>query len=339
MDVWQAGDREYELVAGWGELPEGWRWGQVAGVATDSEDNVHVFTRTDHPYMVFDKSGKLVDHWGEGLFGVAHGVCVTDDDSVFFTEHMNHVIHKFDKNGRHQLTLGKRGVPSDTGYTEEVREPDVHNDIPGGEPGSRTEAMSMINGVHKLGGPFNQPTDIAVDENGIIFVSDGYRNCGVHKFASDGTLLKSWGEPGDAKDLRDTKDGPGKFHTPHGIWAHKGLVYVSDRENNRIQIFTTDGEFRDIWPGFLRPTKIYVDPTEEVMYVSELDDRVSILDLSGNVIGTLGDGHVIGAVDKGRSHEPGKFYGPHSIWKDSDEAIYVGEVLEGQRLQKFARKK
>ena len=49
------GERQYELVEGWGQLPEGWRWGQCAGVACDSQDNVHVFTRTEHPLMVFDK--------------------------------------------------------------------------------------------------------------------------------------------------------------------------------------------------------------------------------------------------------------------------------------------
>ena len=54
------GDRQYELVEGWGQLPEGWQWGQCAGVACDSQDNVHVFTRTEHPNMVFDKSGKQI---------------------------------------------------------------------------------------------------------------------------------------------------------------------------------------------------------------------------------------------------------------------------------------
>jgi DNA-binding beta-propeller fold protein YncE len=337
MKVWNAGDRSYELVEDWGQLPDGWRWGQVAGVAVDSEDNVHVFTRTEHPYMVFDKSGKLVDHWGEGVFGTAHGVCIVENDAIFFIEHAAHVILKFDKNGRHRLTLGTRGVPADTGYTEEIREPDVHNDIPGGEPGSRTEAVSMVNGVAKPGGPFNQPTDLAVAPNGTIFISDGYRNCRVHKFSSDGELLMSWGQPGNARELRNTKDKPGFFHTPHGIWVHDDKVYVSDRENNRIQIFSSDGQFLDMWTGFLRPTKVYVD-AEEVMYVSELDDRVSILDLEGNVIGRLGPGHEIGGDDEGRSHAPGMFYGPHCIWVDSEGSILVGEVLEGQRLQKFARR-
>ena len=58
--VWNAGDRQYELVEGWGTLPAGWTWGQVAGVACDSQDRVHIYTRTEHPYMVFDRSGNLV---------------------------------------------------------------------------------------------------------------------------------------------------------------------------------------------------------------------------------------------------------------------------------------
>ncbi len=94
----------------------------------------------------------------------------------------------------------------------------------------------------------------------------------MHKYAPDGTLTKSWGDPGNAKELRDTKNRPGLFHTVHSVWEHKGKVYVADRENNRIQIFTPDGEFLDMWTGFGRPTKLYVDPREDLMYVSELDD-------------------------------------------------------------------
>ena len=110
----------------------------------------------------------------------------------------------------------------------------------------------------------------------------------MHKFSPDGTLLKSVGEPGNAQDLKGTKDGPNLFHTPHGIWVHKDRVYVSDRENYRIQVYDLDLKFIEIWTGFARPTKIYVDAKEEVMYVSELDDRFSILNLDGSFIGRYG---------------------------------------------------
>jgi DNA-binding beta-propeller fold protein YncE len=319
--VVEAGERQYELVEGWGQLPEGWEWGQVGAVAMDSEDNVHVFTRAAHPYMVFDRSGKLIDHWGEGIFEDAHGICITPDDTIYFVDREPQVVLKFDKNGRHRLTLGNRHVPGDTGYTRDVRVPAAPNASGGGLP--------MRNGVAYAGPPFHHPTDVSVTPAGEIYVSDGYRNARVHRYAADGTLLKSWGQVGNAEDLRDTKDSPGLFHTVHSVWEHDGRVFVADRENNRIQIFDPDGNYLDMWTGFERPDKLYVD-NENIMYVAELEDRISIVDLDGNVIGRFGSE---------RSHDPGKFWGPHGIWTDSAGDIYVGEVLEGRRLQKFARRK
>src|SRR5258708_4324971 len=269
----EAGERQYELVKDWGTLPEGWTWGQVAGVACDSHDRVHVYTRTEHPYMVFDRAGTLVHHGGEGTFDLAHSLYIDESDSAFVLSHRGHVIMKFDRDGELMLTLGERGTPSDTGYTKEGRVP----------------ASPWASG--------------------------------------GGLLLKSWGEPGNAKDLRNTTQGPGLFHTPHGIWVEGERVYVLDRENNRIQIFTTDGEFVAMWIDVERPTDMFVDRAG-VAYVSELEDHVSILDLDGNLLGRFGSE---------RSNAPGKFWGPHCIWVDSQGDLYVGEVLEGQRLQKFAR--
>ena len=322
MALTETGTRQYELVQGWGQLPSGWVWGQVGAVATDSEDNVHVFTRTEHPYMVFDKSGKLLDSWGRGLFDQPHGICVTPDDSMYFVDVEAHIVTKWSKEGKHRLTLGTRNKPSDTGWTKEIR--DEKRLLPTGGP---TPAK---NGVGHRGPPFHRPTDIAVAANGDMFVSDGYRNAAVHRFAQDGSLLQSWGEPGDADELSNTTKGPGKFMTVHGIWEHNGKVYVGDRENFRIQVFDVNGKHLATWPGFERPTKIYIDPRDNAIYVSELEDRFSVLDLDGNLLYRRASE---------RSNEPGKFHGPHGIWVDSEGSIYVSEVLGGQRLQKFARKK
>lgn len=316
-----AGERQYELVEGWGKLPDGWKWGQVAGVACDSEDRVHVYTRTEHPYMVFDRDGNMVHHGGEDNFDLAHSLYIDPADAVFVLSHRGHFIMKFDAEGELMLSLGSRGTASDTGYTKEGRVP--------GSPWLSGGGLPVTNGVAYGGAPFNQPTDVATAANGDIFVSDGYRNSRVHKFSPDGRLLKSWGEPGNAQDLRNTTNEPNKFHTPHGIWVEGDRVYALDRENNRIQIFTLDGEFISMWVNLERPTDMYVD-REGVAYVSELEDHVSILDLQGNVIGRFGSE---------RSNAPGKFWGPHCIWVDSTGDMYVGEVLEGQRLQKFARTK
>jgi DNA-binding beta-propeller fold protein YncE len=321
MGVIHAGDRQYELVKGWGQLPDGWRWGQAAGVAIDSQDNVHVYTRTEHPDMVFDKSGKFLDSWGEGVFGMAHSLYLNPDDSVFVLSHKDHLDRKYSSDRKPLFELGTKGVASDTGYTKEQRAP--------GSPWLSGAGMPTINGVGHSGPPFNEPTSIACAANGDIFMTDGYKNARVHKFSADGKLLKSWGEPGNAQELRNTKNKPGYFHTPHGIGVFGEKVFVCDRENNRIQVYTTDGEFVEIWTMMERPTDMYISP-DGVVYISELEDHVSIRDLEGNEIGRFGSE---------RSHEPGKFWGPHTIWVDSEENMYVGEVLEGQRIQKFARRK
>jgi DNA-binding beta-propeller fold protein YncE len=318
----EAGERQYELVENWGTLPDGWKWGQVAGIACDSKDQVHVYTRTEHPYLVFDRDGNLLSCGGEnGAFDTAHSLYIDDADSVFVLSHRGHFIMKFDAEGQLRLTLGERGKPSDTGFTKEGRVP--------ASPWASGGGLPITNGVGYGGGPFYEPTDVAVAANGDIFVSDGYRNSRVHRFSADGRLIKSWGEPGHAKDLRNTTDGPGLFHTPHGVWVEGERVYVLDRENNRIQIFTLDGDFVTMWTNLERPTDMYVDP-EGIAYVSELEDHVSILDLEGNLLGRFGSE---------RSHAPGKFWGPHALWVDSTGDLYVAEVLEGQRVQKFARKK
>ena len=147
------------------------------------------------------------------------------------------------------------------------------------------------------------------------------------KFSKTGQFLLQIGTPGkmEGPDSQATLNRP----TAVAVDNSANEVYVADRENNRIQIFTPDGEFLDIWPGFERPTKLYVG-SDNVMYVAELEDRVSIVDLEGNVLGRFGSE---------RSHDPGKFWGPHGIWTDSVGDLYVAEVLEGRRLQKFARKR
>ena len=94
------------------------------------------------------------------------------------------------------------------------------------------------------------------------------------------------GSPVHARDLRDTRDGPGLFHTVHCVLEHAGRVYVADRDNSRIQIFTPDGEYLDMWTGFVRPSDLFID-AENVLYVAE-QARISILDLEGNVIGRFG---------------------------------------------------
>jgi hypothetical protein len=68
------GTFRYEVAEGWGALPPGWRYGDVGAVGVDRKDNVYVFNRGPHPMIVFDRDGRFLRSWGEGVFHRAHGL-------------------------------------------------------------------------------------------------------------------------------------------------------------------------------------------------------------------------------------------------------------------------
>jgi hypothetical protein len=95
-----------------------------------------------------------------------------------------------------------------------------------------------------------------------MYVCDGYGNFLVHRFSSGGTLIRTWGECGKK---------PGQFALPHRVGVDgKGLVYVVDRNNDRIQIFTPDGEIAGIWSDLLWPQDLHIDRKNELVYIVEI---------------------------------------------------------------------
>ena len=163
-----------------------------------------------------------------------------------------------------------------------------------------------------LQAPFNHPSDIAVAPSGEIYVSDGYGNSCVHRFTEGGDYISSFGAPGR---------GPGEFLVPHSIRiAGDGRVYVCDRENNRVQVFSQDGEFLDQWTDFKGPMGIHID-ADQTVYVTDQVPRISILDLDGKLLA------------RGRTFEYG-----HNVYTDSRGDIYAVDVAN-QRVQKFVRQR
>ena len=151
------------MAEGWGKLPDGWSFREAAAVGTDSNDNVYVFNRGEHPMIVFDREGNFLRSWGEGVFPRAHGVTMGPDDTIFCTDDGDHTVRKCKLDGTVLFTLGMSGKPA--------------------------PFMS--------GDPFNRCTHVAIDPtNGDLYVSDGYGNARVHKYSPDGKYLFSWGESG-----------------------------------------------------------------------------------------------------------------------------------------------
>jgi hypothetical protein len=120
---------------------------------------------------------------------------------------------------------------------------------------------------------------MVVSDNGEMFAADGYGNAAVHKFAADGTLLKSWGAPGN---------GPGEFRLPHDICLDKlGRVWIADRENSRAQVFSQDGELLAVIEGgFYNIASLWTAGT--YMYMGELLGGLVIADMDLNIVAELG---------------------------------------------------
>jgi DNA-binding beta-propeller fold protein YncE len=300
----QARGLSYEVVEGWEQLPGGYAHRDVAGVAVDAEDRVFLICRGDHPIIVYDQKGSFLGSWGRGEFTLrTHGITVGPDGMLYCTDDGNHTVRKFTPDGKLLMTLGTLNTPSATGYDGK-------------------DYMTIA----RPAGPFNRPTNIAVGPTGDLYVSDGYGNCRIHQFSPTGELKRSWGTPGT---------GPGQFHIPHGIAvAADGRVFVCDRESDRIQIFSPDGEYLTEWTDTQRPTHLVFD-AEGRAYVSELwwhkgqtsrrhgpiqearPGRVSVYDRDGRLLVRWGTPDAAA---------PGSFAAPHGLAVDSRGDVYVSEV-------------
>jgi len=245
----------------------------MPAVACDSEDRVYVYSRSEHPVVVFDREGRFLGSWGEGILLDAHGIYIDDHDIIYCVERNTHVLRKFTTRGRLLMTLGTPGVPAE-----------------------------------REGEPFNGPTDVCLSPDGYMYVSDGYGNARVHKFTLDGKHVLSWGEAGsgpgqfdlshDVWVLEDGRvlccdrennriqvfDGEGRYLTswtdvvrPDGVYVDSdGIIYVAevaprvsvrDGEGRVLSRFGEAGEA----PGQFSasPHGIWVDSRGD-LYVSEV---------------------------------------------------------------------
>ncbi len=269
--------------------------------------------------------------WGQLPEGIALGwvaaVACDSDDRVYVYSRSDLPMIIFDRDGTFVSTWGIEFLEDAHGLfidgddnlwctereTHCVRRCTVAGDL-----------LMTIGTPHKAGAtgePFNLPTDLGVDSLGCLYVTDGYGNARVHKYSPQGDHLFSFGEPGS---------DPGQFDLPHCVRVDADdRVLVADRTNNRIQIFDTDGRYLQQWGDLRQPDTIHID-AEGVIYVAELEQRVSILDSSGDVLARWGCGE--------RVDRPGEFLGcPHGIWTDSRGDLYVSEVQTDGRFQKFVR--
>jgi DNA-binding beta-propeller fold protein YncE len=311
-------------------LPKDWITGQLGGVCTAEQDHIYVVNRrniTDEeketsisaPSIIkFDSAGNVVGSWGDDrtVPNSIHGCVIDKDNNVYVAGNSDGIIQKYSPDGKLLLQIGVRGK---------------FDSVDGTKRGV---------GLNAAKDQLHMPSAIVIDPaNGDIYVADGYGNRRVVVFDKDGKFLRQWGR--QATDEETQKGVPGVFaEVVHCIaMSNAGLIYVCDRQGNRVEVFQKDGTFVRNIPipnksGKLpdkRGTAWWVafspDREQKLMYMMDGGtEQVHILDhASGKILSSFGR----------PGHQAGNFTHGHTLTVDSKGNVYVAETDWGRRIQKF----
>jgi hypothetical protein len=334
----------FDSVPNFLKLPANLHLGEVAGVATNSKGQVYVYTRTGTTTATlggsrvlvhsgsrlfqFDQNGAYVREMGVGIYGFlfAHVVRVDPQDNIWVVDEMANQIIKFDPNGKVLMVLGRKPEALNI-RNYEPPAGRAGGAAPAGEAGGRggaAPAPPPPQGVGIPGDTFNRPTDVAWDQQGNIFISDGYGNSRVAKYDKNGVYIKAWGSRGA---------GIGQFNTVHSIAVDaQGNVYAGDRGNSRIQVFDNNGNFKTQFLHVGAPWAVCITPgPHQYLYTSNSNGTTNFE--NGEIYKMELDGKVIGKF--GTAGKQMKEFGSiHEIDCRTDNQILVGE-LTNWRVQKL----
>ncbi len=321
----QVPELKFDAVSDFLKLPEHIYLGEVAGVATTAKGNILVYTRTGggsatigasrvfthggSRLLEFDAAGKYLREIGKGVYGFlfAESVRVDSQDNIWVVDQGSSMVIKFDPSGRVLMPMGRKAESINIGTSGR------------GGPG-RGKA-----GAGVPGDAFNQPTGVAWDSTGNIFVSDGIGNSRIAKFDKNGKFLKSWGSKGT---------GEREFDTPHSLAVDaKNNVYVADLGNKRIQVFDDDGNFKTQIINVGAPWAICISPgPHQYIYSSNSNPPESMdggeiykMELDGTVLGKFGTAGKL----------PKEFGTVNQIDCRNPNSLLVGE-LGNWRVQKIS---
>ncbi len=264
---------QWKVSDDWASMPPGAKWGVTSAVTSDASGTIYVIRREEIPIFAFSR-GRLVAQFGQGLYTWPHGIRIDREGHLWTVDGQDNVIYKMDprQNNKILMTLGRRGVSGESPET------------------------------------FNRPTDVAFAPNGDFFITDGYGNARVVKYARDGRFIKAWGSRGTAQS---------QFNTPHTIAIDsRNRVVVGDRNNSRVQVFDMDGIFIEMWTNLGAPYGMAI-AKDDTLYVSDADAGKITVSRSGKVLDVI--------ENLGR---------PHLICLDPSGAIYMADV-RAERARKI----
>jgi hypothetical protein len=351
----------YEVDPLWPKpLPNHWVLGSVIGVSVDADDHIWIIHRSSAalsvnenqleknagdcctgapPVLEFDQAGNLLRHWGgpgEGYEWPAsnHGIFVDYKGNVWIGGNGPSDSHllKFTKDGKFLLQVGKQGVRRKAFAAA----------------GSGEGVVAGYEGNSNDPANFGRVAKITVDQKtNEAYIADGYLNKRVAVIDADtGKMKRWWGAYGNRPD-----DTPLPAYDPSQPHAQQfrnpvhcadmsvdRLVYVCDRLNDRLQVFTPEGKFiKEAYyhvntksDGAVWDVAFSNDPQQKFLFIADgVNDRVRIIDRQSlKEITNFGDG----------GRQPGQFHAIHSIATDHEGNIYTTETYEGKRVQRFVLK-
>ena len=294
----EGGLLEYSVDIRWGQepntMPEGWSFGRVSAVATDSQGQVFVFHRGDvaDPLVVFDAEGNYLRSFGRGMFENEHGLRIDRHDNVWVTDNGDHQVMKFTNDGELLMTLGKKGEAVTTDDT------------------------------------FDRPADIAFGPNDELYVADGYGNSRVVKFDADGNFVTTWGTPGSAPGEFDlvhsiAVDSQGRVYASD---RENNRIQIFDEDGELLGMWTNLGATQNI---FITPDdQVWVithrDNVENITY-DTLAGRIMQVDIdTGRIIAAMeSPGHWLDVSSRGEifiGSLTGNVFRWYEEWMATEEA-------------------
>lgn len=341
-------------------MPNNWLQGMTIGLTVDDRDHVWVIhrgndtaglDRTEYslpqkdgptvseccspapPVLEFDAAGNLVGHWGGPGQGYDwpesnHGIVVDHKGNVWVGgngQPDSHIL-KFTRDGKFLAQYGKANARRDP------------------KSGEKPSFVGSSNDMDNFGRVAKIFIDPKANEG---YVADGYLNKRVAVIDLDsGKIKRYWGaygnKPDDANIGRYNPDEPlaKQFRNPVHCaeMSNDGFVYVCDRPNDRVQVFTKEGKFvseTQYFPKTLSDGSVWdiafsKDPAQRFIYMADgANEHVYVIERKTmKVLTSFGSG----------GRQPGEFLGVHSIATDSKGNIYTTETYTGKRLQKFVFK-
>jgi DNA-binding beta-propeller fold protein YncE len=267
----------YEPVADWWKpAPEHdsiWRWGQVSGLVADTPDRIivgitgdrnaqgQVRPNSSNYLVVVNANGDIIENWTQWdtVVSFPHQLYISPYDPerhIWVVErgggarNVHEQIFKFTNDGK-QLVM-------------RLLDP-------------RPRESDDVVRANKNPGPldFGQPATLTFLPNGDFLLADGYQNGRIVRYNERGEFVSEFGSVGS---------GPGQFDLVHGVAVDRDMrIYVSDRDNNRIQVFSEQGEFIEEWPDILGPTGIYIDERENVWVLSTTLNQILEFNKNGEL--------------------------------------------------------